>query len=299
MSIASLLGLAERLFNGVDSTSAAPQRPHHHHHQDRQQGASNAREQDSGNGDRFTPSSTANASNATDNVIALQFERLRFSTFNITATPDATPAATGGTLTTTGATAPAANSNTATANVPAAVPEAGLPQTTTPAAQAGAAATTTTTNTEQGLLQSLNAQLTALGLSPAEIQGFDEAAKLIQQFSPAAFQDLVNQLKALAEQFASQASPAATTGAGATAGAGATVGNATGGFTLTELSLRFTGVNETIQSSGQGGTGATTQISAYKLQLQEVQVSLNSQTGQTVQIQAPQQAAKSQTVSAG
>ena len=88
-----------------------------------------------------------------------------------TATPDATPAATGDTILAT---------NAATAT----------PATTTGATQAAAASAqpiaapaetattgTATTTSAQDLLQTLNAQLAALGLTNAEIQAFDEAAK--------------------------------------------------------------------------------------------------------------------------
>ena len=98
MSISSLLGLAERLFSGETGNSAGTQnvqqqeKPQHlHAHRSRHQ-----HEQNSVEGDRFTPSSTTNATSANDNAVALQFERLRLSTFAITAT---TPAASGGTPT--------------------------------------------------------------------------------------------------------------------------------------------------------------------------------------------------------
>jgi hypothetical protein len=88
----------------------------------------------------------------------------------------------------------------------------------------------------QGQLQLLNAQLAAPGLSPAEVQAFDQVAKLIQQFSPAAFQDLVNQFTALASQTTNQtgapaASPTAPDSAPAsTSAAGPAPSNNTSGF---------------------------------------------------------------------
>jgi hypothetical protein len=100
---------------------------------------------------------------------------------------------------------------------------------------------------------------------------------------------LVNQFKALASQSTSLNSSAT---APPLAPASAS-GNNTGGFQLTEISVKFTGVNETVNSSGQGvgATGSTTQISAYNLQIQEVQVGLSNAAGQTSYVHAPQLAA--------
>ena len=309
MSISSLLGLAERLFSGETDNSAGTQnvqqqeKPQHLHTQK----SRHQREQNSVEGDLFTPSSTTNATNANDNAVALQFERLRLSTFNITATPAATPAASGETPTpspSAASVAPATTTAPAATSSGTTVPSAGQAQASTASIQPASTGAAASAGSNPDLLQNFNAQLKALGLTPQEIQAFDQAASLIQQFSPAAFQDLLSQLNALANQFASQAAPSAaaassttssaTTGAttGTTGGAGA----ATPGFQLTELSLRFSGVNETIQS-GTGAAATTKQVSAYSLQLQEVRVTLSSPaTGQVAQLQAPQPAAaKTQT----
>jgi hypothetical protein len=55
----------------------------------------------------------------------------------------------------------------------------------------------------------------------------------------------------------------------------------------------ISGVNETLTQQGQG-TGAastSTQFSVYRLQIEDVQVSFKSPTGQTAQLQSPQNAA--------
>lgn len=303
MSISSLIGLAERLFSGETNNSTTTGNVRQQEKPQRLQGSRRHHEQDSGEEDRFTPSSTTNANNSSDNVLALQFERLRLSTFKITSTPAATPAGSVGTPTaapaaTAATTAPAASNSAITGAASAAVPTTVLAQTTVPAAQASPTGAALSASSGQDLLQSFNAQLTALGLTPQEIQAFDQAANLIQQFSPAAFQDLLSQLNALANQFASQAAPSPTAGSGAATSSTAGAGAGTPGFQLTELSLRFSGVSETIQS-GKGAAASTTQISAYNLQLQEVRVTLsNPTTGQVGQLQAPQPVAATAKTSA-
>lgn len=230
---------------------------------------------------RYTPSQAATASNSTDSIASLQVEQFSFSAYNVTSLPAATTSATGDTAPAAAVAQSNPVANVAkTASNPPPVPVPALVPTT--AAPADSSST-------QNQLQLLNAQLSALGLSRAEILAFDQVAKLIQQFSPAAFQDLVNQFKALASQSTSLNSSAT-----APALAPASVsGNNTGGFQLTEISVKFSGVNETVNSSGQGvgATGSTTQISAYNLQIQEVQVGLSNAAGQTSYVHAPQLAA--------
>jgi hypothetical protein len=190
---------------------------------------------------------------------------------------------------------------TATANSPA-----NGPSNTTPAATAVVAATpavkvpgaptsgaTTGATQIQSQLQNLNAALTSLGLSADEIAAVDRVAQLIKDFSPAAFTSLINQLNVLAQD---TAQPAATTATNTTAatGGGATSGAATGGFSIQELSVKFSGVNETLQPKGNTGNGGTIQVSAFQIQVSEVTLTLNNgTTGQTSQITAPPPAAGS------
>jgi hypothetical protein len=126
----------------------------------------------------------------------------------------------------------------------------------------------------------LNASLTSLGLSVAEIAAFDQFAGVLLQFDPNALHDLESQLNLLATRFQTQnAAPAATPQSPATSPS----------FQLTELSISFTGLNETLSQGNQGnGSGTATQISAFSLQIQEVRVTLSNPAGQTAQLQVPQ-----------
>jgi len=189
--------------------------------------------------------------------------------------------------------APAAN-NTTTVPAATANPAAGGTTNTAAAPAPAAAANSATTGAAQiqTELQSLNAALISLGLSADEIAAVDRVAQLIKDFSPAAFTSLVNQLKVLAQDTAQPA--AATTNTAATTAAttgGAASGTQTGGFTIQQLSINFAGINESVQRGGN-----TLQISAFQLQVSEVNLTLtNATTGQTAQITAPQAATTSTT----
>ncbi len=296
MSISSLIDLAGQLLGRDFSATPQTQQINTQQQGTRQtEKTENERSRNSDQGDRYTPSQAAAASNSGNTIASLQLEQFSFSAYNVTSSPTASTPAT----VNTAAAAPAVaqpNPVTTLATVPQAA------SVSTNAAPVTTAAPASSTST-QDQLQLLNAQLSALGLSPAEIQAFDQIAKLIQQFSPATFQDLVNQFTALAKQTTNQTSaPTASASASATAPvsapastspASATPGNNSGGFQLTEISVKFSGLNETVTSSGQGaaGTGSTTQISAYNLQIQEVQVGLTNAAGQTSYVNAPQLAA--------
>jgi len=188
--------------------------------------------------------------------------------------------------------APAANNTT---TVPAATANPAAGGTTNTAAAAlpptvAASSASTGAAQIQTELQSLNAALISLGLSADEIAAVDRVAQLIKNFSPAAFTSLVSQLKVLAQD---TAQPATTTTAAATAATtgGATSGTQTGGFTIQQLSINFAGINESVQRGGN-----TLQISAFQLQVSEVNLTLNNATtGQTAQITAPQAATTSTT----
>ncbi len=162
---------------------------------------------------------------------------------------------------------------------------------TTNAGSGAAAATPNAQNTDNAQvlaqLQSLNTALAALGLSADEIAAVDRVAQLIKDFSPAALTSLVSQLQALAQDSA----PPAATNASTSNASGTQAG---GGFSIQKLSIQFAGVNETVQEGGN-----TLQISAFQLQVSEVNLTLNNATtGQTAQIQAPQTAASTASVTA-
>jgi hypothetical protein len=142
-------------------------------------------------------------------------------------------------------------------------------------------------------LQSLNSSLAALGLSQAEIDVIDRVAQLIKDFSPAAFTSLVNQLQILQQDTTQNTTANAAANTAPTNATGTNTQNG-GAFTLQELSIKFAGVNETLQQNGNGknANGGTVQLSAFQLQVSEVQITLsNPATGQTAQVQAPQTAA--------
>jgi len=181
--------------------------------------------------------------------------------------------------------APAANN----ATTPAATTANPAADGTTNSAAAPALAVATTGPTTgaaqiQTELQSLNAALISLGLSADEIAAIDRVAQLIKNFSPAAFTSLVNQLNVLAQD---TAQPEATTTTNTAATTSATSsGTQTGAFSIQALSINFSGINETVQHGRN-----TLQISAFQLQVSEVNLTLtNATTGQTAQITAPQTA---------
>jgi hypothetical protein len=150
----------------------------------------------------------------------------------------------------------------------------------------------------QSQLQALNSALAALGLAPEEVAQVDRIASLIQDFNPAAFLSLVHQLQAVAQAnspqlTAADASKTATAGSNSPAAASAantdnTNGAPRGGFQLRELVIKFSGVQETLTGGAHGDT--TLQLSAFNLQVEEVNLTLTSSAGQTVQVQAPQRA---------
>jgi hypothetical protein len=139
-------------------------------------------------------------------------------------------------------------------------------------------------------------------LDPLEVAQIDRIASLIQDFNPTAFLSLVHQLEALAQANSPQSAtanaangtvpgsnfPAPANAASATN----TNGTTSGGFQLRELVIKFTGVQETLTGGTNGNGGNTTlQLSAFNLQVEEVNLTLTNNGGQTVQVQAPPQAA--------
>jgi len=264
MSISSIVQIASRLLNG--DSGRDPQGQGKSKVAPAESQAQNNRTEF---GDRFTPSAQGDAANAAGATGLFQVEQLRFTAVNI-------QAPTGNT---------AAGNTTAPAPIPAIT--TAQPAVTANPVAAAATATSPATATpslihRQQDLQTLNASLTSLGLNAAEIAAFDQFAGVLLQFDPNALRDLENQLNLLAARFQSQnAAPATASQSPATSP----------NFQLTELSVSFAGLNETLTQGNQGnGNGTTTQVSAFSLQIQEVRVTLSNPAGQTAQLQVPQTA---------
>jgi len=200
--------------------------------------------------------------------------------------------------------------DTPVATTTAAPVDASVPTTATTTTQGPTASQVSTpvSTDSQNPLQALNAALASLGLSQQDIQAFDQVASFIQSVSPAAFTDLVNELQALAQQ---TTSGNAATGNSATGNT--TTGNtaAGGSVQVEELAIQFSGFevqgtsgNGTSSGSATGsgtGTGSSTtqgnpgstgseQISAFNLQVEEVDFTLTNSAGQSTQTQTPQPA---------
>ena len=281
MSISSIVQIASRLLNGESEQDSQGRGKNKI-----TPAASQAQANRTEFGDRFTPSGQGEGTGAAGGTGFFQAEQLRFTAINIqtpagnTATTTATPAPAARITTAPPVTAlgqPTAAPNTAAAATPAATP----------------AATTVSPIQTQQDLQGLNASLTALGLNAAEIAAFDQFAGVLLQFDPNALQDLQNQLNLLATRF--QIQNAAPAPAAQTPAATPQTPAASPNFQLTELSISFSGLNETLTQNNQGnqggGNGTTTQFSAFSLQIQEVRVTLSNPAGQTTQLQVPQAAA--------
>ncbi len=160
---------------------------------------------------------------------------------------------------------------------------------------AAATITRATAALTQSQLQALNSAPAALGLDPTELALVDRIASLIQDFNPLAFTSLIRQLEALARANAAQsAAPLAGTRQTGTTAPTATVGNTLGasstdGFQIRELVIKFSGVQESLTQPGGAQAGsANFQLSAFNLQVQEVNLALANPAGQSFQITAPQ-----------
>lgn len=280
MSISSIVQIASRLLNGDSGQDSQGQGKN-------KVAAPQSQNNRTEFGDRFTPSAQGEGLVAAGGAGFFQAEQLRFTAINIQ-----TPA--GNTAATTATPAQAAGVTTAPPATALDQTAAALNATAPPtAATAPASATTSPIQTQQDL-QALNASLSALGLNAAEIAAFDQFAGVLLQFDPNALQDLETQLNLLAARFQTQnAAPAATprTPSATTQTAGATAQEpvASPNFTLTELSISFSGLNGTLTQKNQGnGNAATAQFSAFNLQIQEVRVTLSNPAGETAQLQVPQ-----------
>jgi hypothetical protein len=257
MSISSIVQIASRLLNGDSEQDSQGQGKSKN-----APAASQAQNNRTEFGDRFTPSAQGDPANTAGDAGFFQAEQLRFTAVNIQA-----PA--GNTAATTAPPVTAAAQPAVTANTPA------------PATTAASQATASPVQTQQDL-QALNTSLVALGLNSAEIAAFDQFAGIILQFDPNALQALESQLNLLASRFQTQ-NPAPATAAAPQPPASSP------NFQLTELSISFTGLNGTLTQGNQGnGNGTTAQFSAFNLQIQEVRVTLSNPAGETAQLQVPQ-----------
>jgi hypothetical protein len=276
MSISSIVQIASRLLNGDSGQDSQGQSKS-------KIVASQAQNNRTEFGDRFTPSAQGEAANSEAGGAFFQAEQLRFTAINIQTPAGSSAAAT--------ATPAPAGLNTAPP-VTAVDQTTAAPNAVTPATAAAtpAAATASPIQTQQDL-QALNASLSALGLNAAEIAAFDQFAGVLLQFDPNALQDLETQLNLLATRFQTQnAAPAATPHQSPATAPQPPA--ASPNFQLTELSIAFSGLNGTLTQKNQGnGNGTTAQFSAFNLQIQEVRVTLSNPAGETAQLQVPQASA--------
>jgi hypothetical protein len=157
-----------------------------------------------------------------------------------------------------------------------------------------------------------------LGLNQQEIQAFDQIASFIQAVSPAAFADLVSGLQALAQQVTQAAATAVpssgTTSTGTASAASASNTSAapaasatpasSSGVQIEELVVQFsevqvqgtvnspaTGSQGSNATSGKQGTTASNsfEFDAFKLQFEEVTLTVPASASQPGQTQTPNQ----------
>jgi hypothetical protein len=169
-----------------------------------------------------------------------------------------------------------AQSKTAT---DAAAQAGAAPGTQTPANPAAAAAA-------QNQIEALNAALPSLGLTNEEIQQIDRIASLAGNYNPAAYASLVSQFESLAQQAAQQAAP--NPGSAAIPGAGAPSNPSVSANGVT-YQLQGALIDLSAQKGAENNGANSGQGNAAGLQLSQVQFSLSTNNGQTVQVQAPQQ----------
>ena len=160
----------------------------------------------------------------------------------------------------------------------------------------GITASTGTSSDSSNVLQGLNSALAALGLNQQEIGVFDQIAQLIQGFSPTAFNDIVSQIEALAQQVSQLAATHSSQNStsGSTPDASSTTGDATsssGGSAVPEsttVSSAPTGTQNTSSVAGStppstGGADSTVpsgtvHVEELSFQFSEVQVQMQGST---------------------
>lgn len=133
----------------------------------------------------------------------------------------------------------------------------------------------------QGQIQSFNQALAALGLSNSDIQKLDQIATLVNIFSPTAFNDLIRQFQALAQQSAQLSAVSIPASSAANSS----------GYQVHGLSLQFTGPQQSSSTSATpgGSQGGGIQVAPASLQLGRVQFTLTNGAGQSANVLAPQQ----------
>jgi hypothetical protein len=170
---------------------------------------------------------------------------------------------------------PEQNAPPAPANPGATLPSATVDLNAPAAAQPSPAPvqTVSVVNTPSQIL-AFNQALAALGLNNNDIEKLDQIATLVNLFSPTAFNDLIRQFQALAQQAAQLSAVNAS---------GTSTSNA-GAYQVQALSLQF--------NKPQTSSNAATLASAIGgLQLGTVQFTLANSSGQPASVQAPQKPA--------
>jgi hypothetical protein len=129
-------------------------------------------------------------------------------------------------------------------------------------------------------IPAFNQALTALGLTNNDIQRLDQIATLVNVFSPTAFNDLIGQFQALAQQ-AAQLSAVNISGSSPAN---------SGGYQVQGLSIQFSSSQQSSNAGiAQGGRqGGGTQTAQPSLQLGGVQITLTNAAGQSAKVQVQQ-----------
>lgn len=170
---------------------------------------------------------------------------------------------------------------------------AGQPATNNPAAQAKSG--TASAANVQLQIQALNATLPSLGLTNNQINEIDRIASLVQNFNPAAYANLVSQFEALAQQAAPPNAVNLPVIPGTSAATNSGSGANGSGFQLQEVLLKFTGApqaaagNSAGNGNGQSAPANTPPTAGPALEIGLVVFTLTNASGQTVQVQSPQQ----------
>lgn len=296
MSLTAIINLAERLLNNTTD------QPVNANSSSRRSQQTTRAAADARVGDQFTPSAASQQDPGLFQVRQISiFSAAAEFLLAQTGQPLANPAVASPTVTvnraaTLGAPQPTPVPAQNVAQALVAAPTVPAALATAPTASAVATPATST----QNQLLALNTALYALGLNSAQLAQVDQVATLIKDFNPVAFTSLVFQLEALAQANAQPAAAANAPVTGTTAPT-ATTGNSvgtnnTGGFQIQELVIKFSGVQESFSQTGttsQGGN-TNTQLSAFNLQVEEINLTLANQAGQSLQVTAPQTAATPQ-----
>jgi hypothetical protein len=260
MALAGLVNLAGRLLNQTTAQAQDTQTP-----QTPAQPAGNTASPAAPH-DQFIPSTQTQPAQASAEAAGL-FAVSQFTVF--------TPAADSLLAQAAAPQANQANAPARSANSTAPAPTQTAAATNAPAASP-VSATATGTATVEDQLRALNNVLQSIGLSLADIRKIDRIASLINDFNPAAFTSLAYQFAALAHNSTPQ-----TTATPVNAAANVpAVGGATAG-------PHANTANAEAEANGANANGGGLQLQGVNLQ---VQLTLTNNRGQTVHVQAPQEA---------